>query len=82
MNLGDTITSLRNERGLDQYDLARISGIGLSLLQAYEHGRKVPTLGNLMRLARALGAQLGHFDGVVIPTDRRHRDRRILSGTE
>jgi transcriptional regulator with XRE-family HTH domain len=75
--LADVLKSLREERGLDLFELSRLSGLGIATLHSYESG-KAPTLINLMRLAKVLGVSLASFDGVELPRDARHRNRALL----
>jgi hypothetical protein len=54
----DLIASLRNQSGLTQAELSRRTGIQRSVLSAYEHGRRQPSVGALARLAEAAGYEL------------------------
>ncbi|WP_241157372.1 helix-turn-helix domain-containing protein [Adlercreutzia sp. ZJ242] len=65
MRLGARVRTLRDERGLTQVDLARVSDMDRSQLAAIETGRRNVTLANLARLAGALGVTLAQLlDGV------------------
>jgi transcriptional regulator with XRE-family HTH domain len=44
--------------GLSQAELARRSGLDRSVLNAYAHGRRQPSVGALGRIARGAGLQL------------------------
>jgi len=52
------IEGIRNASGLSQAELARRSGLQSSVLSAYEHGRRQPSVSALARIARAAGLQL------------------------
>jgi transcriptional regulator with XRE-family HTH domain len=63
---------LREARGWDFFDLSRYSAIGIGTLTGYEAGR-LPSIPNLVKLAKAFQVSLGHFDRVAFPADKRHR---------
>ncbi|HEX3391132.1 MAG TPA: helix-turn-helix transcriptional regulator [Solirubrobacteraceae bacterium] len=52
------IRQSRREVGMSQVELARRTGIHSSVLSAYEHGRRQPSVAALARIARACGLQL------------------------
>jgi len=52
------IAELRRASGLTQADLARRAGMQASVLSAYEHGRRQPSVAALARIAAAAGLQL------------------------
>ena len=54
----DLIGRIRRLVGLSQAELARRSGIQSSVLSAYEHGRRQPSVGALARIARSAGLEL------------------------
>jgi uncharacterized protein len=55
---GDLIARVRHTSGLSQAELARRSGLHQSVLSAYEHGRRQPSVAALARIARAAGLEL------------------------
>jgi uncharacterized protein len=55
---GDLIAQIRRTAGLSQVDLARRSGLQQSVLSAYEHGRRQPSVAALARIAAAAGMGL------------------------
>jgi transcriptional regulator with XRE-family HTH domain len=52
------IAQIRQTAGLRQAELARRSGIPQSVLSAYEHGRRQPSVAALARVAGAAGLEL------------------------
>jgi transcriptional regulator with XRE-family HTH domain len=52
------IAKIRNTSGLSQAELSRRSGIASSVLSAYEHGRRQPSVAALARIAGAAGLEL------------------------
>ena len=55
---GELIRQIRQESGLSQVELARRSGIQASVLSAYEHGRRQPSVAALARIAGAAGLKV------------------------
>jgi transcriptional regulator with XRE-family HTH domain len=55
---GDLLAQIRRTTGLSQAELARRSGMDRSVLNAYEHGRRQPSVAALTRIARAAGLEL------------------------
>jgi transcriptional regulator with XRE-family HTH domain len=54
----DLIARIRKASGYSQTELARRSGLDRSVLSAYEHGRRQPSVAALARVAAAAGMQL------------------------
>jgi transcriptional regulator with XRE-family HTH domain len=52
------IEEIRRESGLTQAELARRTGMPRSVLSAYEHGRRQPSVAALARIATAAGFDL------------------------
>ncbi len=52
------IERIRGTSGLSQAELARRSGIASSVLSAYEHGRRQPSVAAVARIAAAAGMAL------------------------
>jgi transcriptional regulator with XRE-family HTH domain len=55
---GHLIRQIRRESGLKQVTLARRSGIPSSVLSAYEHGARQPSVAALARIAKAGGLEV------------------------
>jgi transcriptional regulator with XRE-family HTH domain len=56
---GELIRQIRVDVGLSQAELARRTGIQSSVLSAYEHGRRQPSVAALARIAKAAGLEIG-----------------------
>jgi transcriptional regulator with XRE-family HTH domain len=54
----ELITQVRRTSGLSQAELARRSGLDRSVLNAYEHKRRQPSVAALARIAAAAGMEL------------------------
>ncbi len=61
INIGRKVAEMRGLRNISMSDLAKRSGIKEEVLAAVEKGDDPPTLGTLIRIARALGVRLGTF---------------------
>jgi transcriptional regulator with XRE-family HTH domain len=55
---GTLIRQVRRDAGLSQAELGRLTGIHGSVLSAYEHGRRQPSVAALARIAAACGQEL------------------------
>jgi transcriptional regulator with XRE-family HTH domain len=55
---GELIRSVRRTSGLSQAELGRRAGMHRSVLSAYEHGRRQPSVAALARIVRAAGLEL------------------------
>jgi len=53
-NFGPRLRSIRKERGMNQGNLADLSGIGRSSICEFEKGRKIPGICILSKLCNAL----------------------------
>ena len=54
----ELIERIRRTSGLSQAELARRAGLQPSVVSAYEHGRRQPSVSALARIARAAGMEL------------------------
>ncbi|MCB0556900.1 MAG: helix-turn-helix transcriptional regulator [Phaeodactylibacter sp.] len=55
MNLGNTLKSLRKEKGFKQAELAKLSGISQSYLSEIENNKKLPDIEMLETIGNTLG---------------------------
>ena len=58
MKIGKTIASVRKEKGLKQYQLARMSGMSKSYLSEIENDYKTPDLNILEKISSALNVPI------------------------
>jgi transcriptional regulator with XRE-family HTH domain len=61
MLIGSRIKTLREQAGLSQGDIERRSGMMRAYISRVEHGRTVPSVNTLERLARAMDVPLYRF---------------------
>lgn len=80
VNLGRTLSLLRELRGKSQSCVAREAGIGKSQLSKYENGKELPKLDSLEKVLRAL--EVGHFEFfyTLYLVDRRAAELLRLGG--
>ena len=80
VNLGRTLSLLRELRGRSQAWVAREAGIGKSQLSKYENGKELPKLDSLEKVLLVL--EVGHFEFfyTLYLVDRRAAD--LNRGTE
>jgi len=71
LRIGHRIEELRGARGLTLSQLAGRAGLPEERLRAFEAGSEMPAVGELVRLAGALDASVGHF------FQRGHATRRV-----
>lgn len=63
MSFADQVRKRREKLGLSQSDLARLLGTDPSHVAHYEAGRREPTFGNAVSMARALGVSMDYLAG-------------------
>ncbi len=68
---GELISQIRRESGLSQAEIARRTGIHSSVLSAYEHGRRQPSVAALARIAAVSGQEVRVEEPSVEPSSRR-----------
>jgi transcriptional regulator with XRE-family HTH domain len=80
VNLGRTLSLLRELRGRSQAWVAREAGIGKSQLSKYENGKELPKLDSLEKVLLVL--EVGHFEFfyTLYLVDRRAADLNRGSG--
>ena len=80
VNLGRTLSLLRELRGKSQACVAREAGIGKSQLSKYENGKELPKLDSLEKVLRTL--EVGHFEFfyTLYLVDRRASELLRFSG--
>src|SRR5438128_7196237 len=61
MNLGESIRSIRQTKGLSQGEMQKRTGILRSYLSRVENGHTVPSFATLQRLAAAMDVTLADF---------------------
>jgi transcriptional regulator with XRE-family HTH domain len=63
------IKALREQRGLKQYELASMIGIGQAKISEYENGLKLPGVERLPIIAAALGVEISDLfiDDTPVP---------------
>ena len=83
VNLGRTLSLLRELRGKSQARVAREAGIGKSQLSKYENGKELPKLDSLEKVLNALKVGYFEFFYTLYLVDRRAADlARAEAGKE
>ncbi len=67
----ELIVGIRKTSGFSQTELARRSGLDRSVLSAYEHGRRQPSVAALARIAAAAGMELNLATASTAAADER-----------
>jgi transcriptional regulator with XRE-family HTH domain len=67
MNIGETIRSLRLQKGMSQGDIEKRTGLLRCYLSRVENGHTIPSLETLAKIAAAMDVPLAHFfnDGTL-----------------
>jgi transcriptional regulator with XRE-family HTH domain len=60
-NVGLTITLIRHQKNISSTELAERCGFSLAMMEQIEQNETIPSLGHLIKVARALGVRLGTF---------------------
>jgi len=86
IKVGERIKAIREERGLSLKELADLTGFSTALLSQMENHLISPSLGTIVRIARAVNLPLGHFFGrgseqpySIVRKDERKRVSRFAS---
>jgi transcriptional regulator with XRE-family HTH domain len=58
----ERLKALRDHAALSQSVLAERSGVAISTIRQFEYGRREPTYGTLVKLAKGLGVSLSAFE--------------------
>ena len=61
MNIGETIRTLRLQKGMSQGDIEKRTGLLRCYLSRVENGHTVPSLDTLAKIAGAMDFPLAHF---------------------
>jgi transcriptional regulator with XRE-family HTH domain len=86
IRVGEKIKQLREKKGLSLKDLADLTGFSTALLSQMENHLVSPSLGTIIKLARALGVRVGDFLGEsegepfsIVRKDERKKVSRFAS---
>ncbi|HZK94115.1 MAG TPA: XRE family transcriptional regulator [Prolixibacteraceae bacterium] len=60
-NVGLTITLIRHQKNITTNELAERCGFTTTMMEQIEQNKTIPSLGHLIKVARALGVRLGTF---------------------
>jgi len=63
IHVGEKVKALREKKGLSLKELADLTGFSTALLSQMENHLVSPSLGTMIKLAKALGIQVGDFLG-------------------
>jgi transcriptional regulator with XRE-family HTH domain len=61
MDVGRRLESIRNQKGLSQYRLSKITGVSQPYLSGIEAGTKNPTLDKMEQICKGLEITLAQF---------------------
>ncbi len=86
VRVGEKIKELREKKGLSLKDLSELTGFSTALLSQMENHLVSPSLGTIIKLARALEVKVGDFLGetkgepfTIVRKDERKRVSRFAS---
>ena len=81
-SVGDKLLSVRESRSLTPEELGERAGLSPELIRQIESGALIPSLGPLIKIARALGVRLGTFlddsEGVGPVVVRSGESRKVM----
>ena len=75
MPFAQKLSTLRNERGLTQQEMASLIGVGIAQVRRYEKGSSSPTLEVIKNIARTLGISA---DELIFDENERVAAAKIL----
>jgi transcriptional regulator with XRE-family HTH domain len=75
MPFAQKLSTLRNERGLTQKEMASLIGVGIAQMRRYEKGSSSPTLEVIRNIARTLGISA---DELIFDEEERVAAAKIL----
>jgi transcriptional regulator with XRE-family HTH domain len=75
MPFAQKLSTLRNERGLTQQEMANLIGVGIAQMRRYEKGNSSPTLEVIKNIARTLGISA---DELIFDENERVAAAKIL----
>jgi transcriptional regulator with XRE-family HTH domain len=75
MPFSQKLSTLRNERGLTQQEMASLIGVGIAQMRRYEKGNSSPTLEVIKNIARTLGISA---DELIFDEEERVAAAKIL----
>ncbi|MEW6486804.1 MAG: cupin domain-containing protein [Thermodesulfobacteriota bacterium] len=61
MNVGKRIRRMREAQDLKPAQVAELTGLDASYVEAVEEGREVPSIGAVLKISRALGSRMGQL---------------------
>ncbi|MHB8765744.1 MAG: helix-turn-helix domain-containing protein, partial [Deferrisomatales bacterium] len=61
MNVGKRIRRMREAQELSPSQMSNLVGLDEDYLKAVEEGREVPSIGNVIKISRALGSRMGQI---------------------
>ena len=86
IHVGEKLKTLREQKGLSLKDLAELTGFSTALLSQMENHLVSPSLGTMIKLAKALGVKVGDFLGetegepfAIVRKDERKKVSRFAS---
>lgn len=74
----DRYCKFRDDKGLTDYKVAKLAGIGQSTLSDWKNGRSSPKTEKLKKILDVLGVSLDAFRGTETPTEPLSADEREL----
>jgi len=69
MNIGETIRTLRLQKGMSQGDIEKRTGLLRCYLSRVENGHTIPSLDTLAKISSAMEVPLAHFFAEGAPGD-------------